>query len=45
MNNNHNFICLQKQMSAVRIFFDAVFISVEFSDNYFEVKAELSFYF
>ena len=32
-------------MSAVRLFIEAVFISSEFTDIYFEVKAELSFYF
>ena len=32
-------------MSAVRLFFGAVFILSEFTDIYFEVKAELSFYF
>ena len=32
-------------MSAVRLLFGADFISWEFTDIYFEVKAELSFYF
>ena len=32
-------------MSVVRLFFRAAFISSEFTDIYFEVKAELSFYF
>ena len=32
-------------MSAVQLFFGAVFISAEFTDISFEVKAELSFYF
>ena len=32
-------------MSAVRLFFGAAFISAKNSDIYFEVKAELSFYF
>ena len=32
-------------MSAVRLFFEAVFISAEFTDIYFEVKAVLRFDF
>ena len=32
-------------MSAVRLFFGAAFISAEFADIYFEVKAELYFDF
>ena len=32
-------------MSAVRLFFEAVFISAENSDIYFEVKAVLCLYF
>ena len=32
-------------MSVVRLFFGAFFILSEFTDIYFEVKAELSFYF
>jgi len=32
-------------MSAVQLFSGASFISSEFTDIYFEVKAELSFYF
>ena len=32
-------------MSAVRLFFGAVFISAEFTDISFEVKAVLCFYF
>ena len=32
-------------MSVVRLFFGAVFILSEFTDIYFEVKAELYFYF
>ena len=34
-----------KQLSAVRLFFGAAFISAEFADIYFEVKAELYFDF
>ena len=32
-------------MSVVRLVFGAAFISSEFTDIYFEVKAKLSFYF
>ena len=32
-------------MSAVQLFSGAAFISAEFTDIYFEVKAELYFYF